>query len=412
MDNQDILIAGAGLAGLSTAIEYVENGGRGRVRIVEAMNRPNELHPGKPGAGLASGSGGLGHAMMEAIGWKIPDDVIMARIKRATIRGPTASVEVDWGLGLRGQDVGIVTSKPKFTDWLLDRATRLGIEYHPGFRTQLYARHRPGWCALSDPTAPETAENHVKGDFLVGADGPMSLIADHFFQAPPYKPRDCFTASEVYLKLKSFPNDEVDITFIPSRISGYYWQFAANTNGDGLTKVGCGFTLRDGKNPSTETNWYRARMLETTRDEGYVSKPIRYVGGKISGSKPLPTVCQPKYGVAIAGEAGRMVLASIGAGDAMAIESGRALGAALAHGRPEDYQRYYRKRLYPYLRRHWRVKNALLGLSDDQIDRTVNLLASYEPASTNTRKEITRLMRWLILRDPFLIGRFALRALL
>ena len=406
--NGNILVVGAGLAGLSAAVEYLEAGGRGRVTILEAMKRPNELHPGSnaPGAGHCSGSGGLGQAMLRQIGWHLSDDIIMADINNATISGPTESVTFDGAsIGTPGEKIGIVTNKHKFGDWLLERAMKLGAEYLPGQRVTSASRYANRWNL--------TTQNAVyEADFLIGTDGPNSLVAQTCFNAPPYDPDDVFTASEVYLKTPSHPNDKILIEFAPSIISGYFWRFGASRNGDGLTKVGCGFTTRRKQNPSQLTTWYREKSAQETGDVGYLDKPVRYIGGKISGSMPLPVVCDPKRRVAVAGEAGRMVMASIGAGDSMAVESGRALGRSVADGHPERYQKYYAANLRPYLRRHYRVKNALLSLNDANIDRGVRLLRNYKPKSTNTRKEVTRMMRWLIMADPFFVGRFAVRALL
>ena len=112
------------------------------------------------------------------------------------------------------------------------------------------------------------------------------------------------------------------------------------------------------------------------------------------------------------GEVEGAVGASIGAGDASAIETGRSLGHALAVDRPNDYQRHWDANVRPFLKRHWRIKEALLSLSDHQMDRALRAVRTYRPRSTNTRAEVPRLFRHVLLRDPFLLGMATIKALL
>lgn len=419
----DLLIVGGGPAGLSTAIEYLENGGTGRVTILEALKRENKYDAKFPGGGHSQCSGGLSRRMMEMVGWDIPKSVLLSPIRRALIRGPTSRVEIDYSLAsVDGGDLGVVMDRKRFDDWLVSRAVKLGVEYRTGFRARGIARHGAGYCAISDfeNEKLESPDSHVEGDFLVGADGPESLVSQACFTGlEPIRDEDMFLASEVYIPRPSdlvFPHDAIELYFEPERLQGYYWTFA----GGNVAKVGCGTTRATAKraenplNPSVETKWWCEKKNQETGRAEYLdgfAHPIERVGGRITAAKPLKTICDPRRSVALVGEAARAVWASVGAGDASAVLTGRRLGQALARNRPEDYQRWWVREHYKFLKTQWKFKQSILSLSNLQMDRAVNAVGEYRTRAGNLLQHTNRFLWWMILHEPRLLGKAAVSAI-
>lgn len=335
--------------------------------------------------------------MIETIGWDIPSDVVMAPIRRCIVRSLKRTVEVTGEtLGLDGP-IGMVVDRKRLDDWLLERAIGLGVEYVPGARVARLSRSAR-WTALSKDG------RQFHGDFLVGADGPDGIVSQYAFGQPPLDDQDVFLGSEVYVRAPSFPNDAILLNFDTARIQGYHWAFS----GGDIVKVGCGSTRSSGVNPSVENEWWRARLTDLYHDGGFLGSPVGRIGGRITGAKPLRRVLIAKRNAALVGEAARAVWASVGAGDAAAIETGRALGRALARDKMEEYRWWWRHNAYPYLLRHYWLKELILRLSNDQLGRALALAEEYRPTSTNPRREIPKLIRHVAARDPgLLVGTLA-----
>ncbi|HEX9710388.1 MAG TPA: NAD(P)/FAD-dependent oxidoreductase, partial [Candidatus Thermoplasmatota archaeon] len=326
MERFDVAIVGAGPAGTSTAIELLERDPGRSVVLIEAIRRGNTLQEGAPGAGHSMCSGGLGRAMIEAIGWEIPREARMADIYRVILQTRQRTVEFSGDeLGFEGP-IAIVTNRKRFDDWLLGKAMALGAHYEPGVRVRSTAR------VASGGPARWRIDTHGGRTFaaraLVGADGPESATAKAHLAAPPVPDDDMYLATEVYVQSSRFPKDAMLARFQTSRIMGYYWAFRAGE----VVKVGCGSSRTSGKQVSHETAWWRQELADQYGDPGFTGRVVDRVGGRITCAAPLLTVADPSKEVAVVGEAARAVLASLGAGDATAVESGRALGRALAAG--------------------------------------------------------------------------------
>jgi len=136
------------------------------------------------------------------------------------------------------------------------------------------------------------------------------------------------------------------------------------------------------------------------------------VGGRITCAAPLLTVADPAKEVAVVGEAARAVLASLGAGDATAVESGRALGRALAAGDLLQYQRWWRGSMRRFLKRHYRLKRMVLSMSDAELDRLAGAAGAFRPRTTNARIEVPRFFLYMLRKRGLLMGRVAVRAAL
>lgn len=391
-DVYDLAVVGAGPAGCSVAREFLERLPSASVLVIDALARSNSYNPSLPAGAHSQCSGGMSRAMLERVGWAIPSSVRQSVIRRAVIKGPNSEAVADGAtFGMPNEPLGAVYSRPELDDWLISEVLRRGGEFRN--KTRIISVATNGYWHLGTKGGEAIVAKR-----LVGCDGPESLIARTCLGATPIPPRDMCTASEVYLPLEKYPRDQMLLEFDLDRCPGYYWQFAAAR--DGVTKVGVGATLNWKTNPARELDWYRERESLRTSDAGYLAKPHKRVGGRITVARPLGKVADSKLGVAVAGEAARAVIASLGAGDAMAIQTGRMLGKYLAEDRLDGYQSLWRHTVYKELRRHWRLKNALLGLNNRAIDKMVTLLGRYRPTTYDGSKEFMRAASYLAVRNP------------
>jgi len=376
------------------------------VVLLEGIRRESTLQPGERGAGHSMCSGGLGQAMVGAIGWPMPREVRMAEIHRILFETPSRSFEVsDELLGIEGP-LGVVTNRKRFDDWLLSKALKLGAHYEQRARVTLTARDRSGAQPVWRLTTQDGRAFAARS--LVGADGPESRIAAEHLGAPPVRDEDMYLGTEVYVRSSQFPRDAIMVRFQTSRLLGYYWAF----QGGQVIKVGCGSSRSSGVQVSRENDWWRERLSAVWGDEGFLARPLEHVGGRITCSPPLVKVADAAGQVAIVGEAARAVLASAGAGDAYAVETGRALGRALALGDLSLYQKWWGRSVRPLMKRHYRFKRILMGLSDDEMDRLIGTLSHFRPRTSNIRREVPRAFAYLLRKQPLLVGRVAVRAAL
>jgi digeranylgeranylglycerophospholipid reductase len=403
MEVFDVAVVGAGPAGTSTAIEALQRDPSMSVVLLEGIRRANTLLPAEPGAGHSMCSGGLGRAMVDIIGWPIPDEVRQAEIHRVILRGPRRSLEVSGsGLGIDGPLIYVINRK-RFDDWLLSKARAAGATYEQQARV---VQTLPESVHGERVWKVSTRDGRTfRARSLVGADGPESRIAATHLGATPIRDRDMYLATEVYVPRDRFPHDAISVQFQTSRLQGYYWAFSAGP----VVKVGCGASRAGSANVSQETTWWRGRLAEEYGDDSFLAPPLEYVGGRITGSPPLKHVADPQNRVAVVGEAARAVWASVGAGDASAVETGRALGRALAMRDLSRYQAWWRRRMYGFLRRHYRIKELTMGLSDTELDQLVEAVGRFRPKTTNVRLELPRLLALMVRRRPLLVGKVALR---
>lgn len=398
----DVAIVGAGPAGSSTAIELGERAPEQSVLLIEGIRRKSTLSPGAPGGGHSMCSGVLGRAQLANLGWPLPPEVKMAELYRVFIqtRSVTAEFEAEQ-LAVQGP-LAVVTNRKRFDDWLLSMAIASGAHYEQGTRVTSTARAEGGWRI----TAQDGREFLART--LVGADGPESRIAATHLNAPPVPGDDMYLATEVYVRSSAFPKDAMLGRLQTSRLEGYYWAFSA---GD-VVKVGCGSSRAGGRQVSGETTWWRQQLADQYGDAGFTGPVVERVGGRITCARPLETVVDPAGRVAAVGEAARAVLASAGAGDATSVESGRALGRAIASDDLGAYQQWWTHSMRRVLRRHYRIKRMMLSMSDDELDRLARSASSFRPRSTNARKEVPRFFLYLMRKRGLMIGRVAVRAAL
>ncbi|MCA1814386.1 MAG: NAD(P)/FAD-dependent oxidoreductase [Halobacteriales archaeon] len=398
----DVVILGAGPAGCSTAIELLQRKPGTDVLLLEGIKRDNTLEPGQPGAGHSMCSGGLPTMFIERqIGWDIPANVVMTPVKRAIVRGPSVSVEVDNEyLRLPGRELGLITNRKRLDDWLVGWARKEGADYRNDQRIASIARENGHWLLRT-----RKGEEH-RAKFLVGADGPESMVAQQFLGAPAIRDEDMYVASEVYVPASGkYHDDAVMLQWQTSRIKGYYWTFS----GGPVVKVGLCTTRASGVNPGKENDWWRAKMRAEYDDAAFTGPSVESVGGRITASPPLRNVVDAKAGVAVVGEAARAVWAEIAAGDAPAFETGRGLGRFLAEGQPEKYQAWFRRTTYGVCMRHWRFKNMLCGFDDQQLDRAIGLLQGFRPKTNDINRNAVQFLAFGLRKDPLMLMK-AMRA--
>jgi len=186
----DVAIIGAGPAGCSVAIELLQRKPSQSVMLLEGIRRGNTLDPSQPGAGHSMCSGGLPTMLAERmIGWDIPRSVVMGDVRRAVMQTPGAQLSITPDFLGSDQPLGVITNRKKLDDWLLGWARKEGARYENHAQVTGITREDGHW------TLRTRDGREFRARFLVGADGPESMVAAQFLDAPPVRDEDMYVAS-------------------------------------------------------------------------------------------------------------------------------------------------------------------------------------------------------------------------
>lgn len=205
---------------------------------------------------------------------------------------------------------------------------------------------------------------------------------------------DIIIGYEKTIKLDNL-NDNQDLkiffdkTYAPN---GYVWDFSG---GAGIRRVGLGFPMSFNLNPKI--------ALETfMKSHDYNGELIHTLAHPIPVAYPLKTVVDGN--MAFIGDAGRFVFASTGGGIQGAILSGLNAGYSLKFGDFSYYEKWY-KHYKKYLIRHYKIKKLLYSFTDAEFERIFQVIQNYQPKTLNPVYELGRLVRYIAIRDPTLLGK-------
>jgi len=355
-----IIVVGAGPAGCSTAISVLRNNPDADVRIVERQRKLKVK-------GAPRCAGGVSRWMLDRVGLRVPERVVAAKIRRVRIYSPDMNF---WEL--RGpREYGYVLNRNLFDDWLRERAQDLGATV---------------WWA------DETLVKRFKYDYLVGADGPMSMVRG-WVGAPKLSSCDVHLGVQKTVIWKDYPQDLIELYFgVRIAPKGYAWIFPS---GDGKARIGLGVPLSEKLNPGKLLDMFMTKVGAHLHDE------CHYIG------KLIPTAKFPRSGVygniLLVGDALPSTDPLTGGGILQAIASGEAAGRAIAEEKPKHYDHYISWLRRQNLQRYW-LKRILSSFKDEDFNRLVQALQGFKPKTMSVSNELRRGIRHLTLRNPrFLI---------
>lgn len=200
MNRFDVVIAGAGLAGLSCGIHLLLHRSDLKVMILDR---------------LSSDSYNRYHRMC---GEALSDATVkeMSPIELAGVRHRILFAEEHWpdGTVIKAKAKGYIIDRPKFLSSLQHRFKELGGE----IREDCLLDVRDG----GDGFTIRTKTGEVSCDWMVGADGAFSRVRSNLFQD---RPRSMIAVKQFLLRHKAVSDDTIVFHYHSRYQGGYRWEF-------------------------------------------------------------------------------------------------------------------------------------------------------------------------------------------
>jgi digeranylgeranylglycerophospholipid reductase len=363
MDREvDVLVVGAGPTG-STAAKYAAQGGAD-VLLIEKRSEIGT--PVRCGEGVAK-------RWLEEIGLEPSPEFICHEVEGARVIAPDGTtLVVDETLA--GNETGYVLERDLFDRRLAKDAAKAGAEIQ--IRTSAVALLRDNGAVIGARCEHMAETFDVRAKVVVGADGFESQVGRWAGLETHLRTRDidaCLQYTMVGVSGDSRMNDVYLGSCAPG---GYAWVF---WKGADVANVGIGVNLSRIRDRAEAKRYLDALIHRTsTLAKGEV---IEEVAGAVSVSMPLERTVGP--GVLLAGDAARLIDPLTGGGILNGCLSGKLAGetaaAAAAAGDASSeslssYEKRWRARLEEELARHYLIKERLLRLDDETVNRAIRAI--------------------------------------
>ncbi len=357
--NPSTIIIGGGVAGLYSAIGLDE--WDGNYILLEGKNEIGWSE---------RTTGGLAKFWLDNYNIQLPVDVIATTIKSVEIIGKnftTYKLSYD-------DTIGYVIKPIEFVKHLSKK-----IKGQVKLGERVY-----GYREMSDNMIKVvTDKNTYIAKHIINASGPYGVGVKY-----PSK-SDMIIGYERGIKYKDAENT-IKIFFNELAPMGYLWDF----DGGGETRrIGLGFPMDIPMNP-------KANLLSFMHMQNIDGEIVHEFSHPIPVAYPLDSVVEGN--VAFVGDAGRFVFSSTGGGLQGAMLSGFNAGLSLRHGNFATYLLWYYN-FRKYLVRHYKIKRLLYSFSLDEIDDLLYTLKDYKPRTLNPIIELSRVVRYLMVRKPKII---------
>lgn len=369
MEKFDVIIVGAGPAGSSCAQRIIKNTDMS-VLLLEAGSRPSSM--------CASG---LNHWWLDRLNLRIPRDIIQTEIHSVKIHSSNETVTFE-----SSSPMGYVTDRKKFDLFLLNKV-KSEVDYRNKTRVNYVYKNKKEFKILTD-------NDRFLSDIVVDASGFSCVVGNSLGLPVNLSERDVHVAVQYVVDLPDGKDpNQIEFWFDSEKIkSGYVWSFPCS---DDKTKLGAGVDMTIG-NPLLILE----RFIE---DHEFSLDPIyEKMGGLIPTYKPIFSNIDNCY---LIGDAGRFCSGATGGGIFGAIMSGRIAGEVISDyalfNKSRVFRRLVNEELGKMLVRHYKIKKVLYSLSNRDMDRFLEIIKDFEPESTDLYKEFPRLIKFLLMRDPW-----------
>ncbi len=363
MDREvDVLVVGAGPTG-STAAKYASQGGAD-VLLIEKRSEIGT--PVRCGEGVAK-------RWLEEIGLEPSREFICHEVDGARVIAPDGTtLVVDETRA--GNECGYVLERDLFDRRVAKDAAKAGAEIQ--IRTSAVALLRDDGMVVGARCEHMAETFDVRAKVVIGADGFESQVGRWAGLETHLRTRD-IDACLQYTMVGVSGDPRINDVYLGSCApGGYAWVF---WKGADVANVGIGVNLSR-IHARAEAKRYLDALIHRTPNLA-MAEVIEEVAGAVSVSMPLEKTVAP--GVLLAGDAARLIDPLTGGGILNGCLSGKLAGetasAAVAAGDASmeslsPYERRWRGRLEEELARHYLIKERLLRLDDDTVNRAIRAI--------------------------------------
>lgn len=363
MDREaDVLVVGAGPTG-STAAKYAARGGAGTLLIEK---RSEVGTPVRCGEGVAK-------RWLEEIGLSPSSEFICHEVDGARIIAPDGTtLLVDETAA--GNETGFVLERDQFDRHLAKEAAVAGAEIL--IRTSAVGLLREDGRVVGARCEHMGETFDVHADVVIGADGFESQVGRWAGLETHLRARDIDACLQYTLVGVAGDPRYNDIYLGSVAPGGYAWTFWKAPD---VANVGIGVNLSKVRDRA-EAKRYLDELIARTPALAK-GEPIEEVAGAVSVSLPLERTTAP--GVLLAGDAARLIDPLTGGGILNGCISGKYAGEAAAEaartgdmdGPLRTYENQWRGRLEEELSRHYVIKERLIRLDDETINKAIGSVA-------------------------------------
>jgi len=358
----DVLVIGGGPTG-STAAKYAARGGAD-VLLVEKRSEIGT--PVRCGEGVAK-------RWLDEIGLTPSGEFICHEVDGARVIAPDGtSLVVDETRA--GNECGYVLERDLFDRYLAKEAAKAGAEIL--IKTSAVGLLRDNGHIIGARCEHMAESFSVRAKVVIGADGFESQVGRWAGLETHLRTRDidaCLQYTMVGVAGDPRYNDVYLGSCAPG---GYAWVFWKQSD---VANVGIGVNLSKIRDRAEAKRYLDALIARTpTLAKGEV---IEEVAGAVSVSMPLEKTIAP--GLILAGDAARLIDPLTGGGILNGCLSGKYAGEVAADvvsaGRATEedlslYEKRWRARLEEELARHYLIKERLIQLDDETVNKAVHAI--------------------------------------
>jgi len=329
---------------------------------------------------------------------------VASEVKGVRATAPDGTiVEVSGEMFGKGDPLGIVLERKLFDRQLAKNAARSGA--HVAVRTRATGLILEDGAVRGVKLSRLGEEFDVRAKLVIGADGVESQVGRWAGINTTLKLKDIESCAQYHMQNVELMDNTLDFYFGSSAPSGYAWAFP---KGDGAGNIGLGVlgSKLSGKRPLAYLDEFVAQRFPD-------GKPVELMMGACPVSGALSHIVG--NGLMLVGDAAHHTEPITGGGIMAALQSGTIAGQVANKAvRQNDssvrvlreYETEWNRSFGKARERTYKVKEFVVNLSDDEINRIFHAFAGITAEELNMKGALKRLLRL----DPRLL--FSIRQFL